>query len=69
MSCLKFRAILHSFNPERTFRLHVGENFFMERVGRRWNRLLRAVAELPSLEVFKRSVDVVLRDVASCWTQ
>lgn len=36
------------------FRLNIKKNIFSERIAMHWNRLLREVAVLPSLEVFKR---------------
>jgi len=43
-------------------RLDIRKNFFYDRFVKHWNRLPREVIVSPSLEVFKRSVNMVLSD-------
>ncbi|KFO60337.1 hypothetical protein N302_13210, partial [Corvus brachyrhynchos] len=45
------------------FRLDFTMKFFIVRVVRRWNRLLREAVDAPSLEVFKARLDRALSNL------
>jgi len=46
------------------FRLDIRKNFYTERVVKNCNRVPREVVESPSLEVFKKRVDMAVQDMA-----
>jgi len=47
----------------RRFRLDKGKNFFMDRIIKHWNRLLREVMQSLAKEVCKRCMEVALTDM------
>jgi len=49
-----------------SLRSEIRKKFFTERLTEHWNRLPREVVESPSQEIFKRHVDMALRDLVQC---
>jgi len=47
----------------RKFQTNMQKNFFTVRVAMHWNRLLREVAESPSMVIFKTHLDGYLCDL------
>lgn len=66
MTSIRIRGNGLELCQERS-RLDVRRNFFMERVVKCWNELLREVVEYASLEAFKRCVDMALKDMVWWW--
>ena len=48
---------------QRRVSLYLRKNLFTEKVVRHWNRLPRELMESPSLDLFKKSVEITLQDM------